>query len=149
MGHLVFLDSLEQCLADSTGKEYLERFLVQSFCAELVEFEKYYKDYKGALSDTERYIVAAIIVKEFLISNAKNELNIKNSDIKHKVLKKIDKIQNNKGSSKKNKNEYPNDLFDPIHSWVIQQIENNSWPKFKQTISSIAYNPGSTQKQHY
>eukprot|EP01083_Nonionella_stella_P089681 250301_1 len=139
MGQLTFLQSLEACLADPTGKEYLERFLIQSFCAELVEFESYYKQYKGALSDTERYILAATIVKLFLTPNAKNELNIKNMQIKQKILKKIDKIQNNKGSSKKNKQEYPSDLFDHIHDWVIQQIESNSWPKFQQTISSIAY----------
>merc|ERR1712130_356083 len=139
MGHLAFLQSLEQCLADPTGKEYLDRFLVQSFCAELVSFEKHYKQYKGAISDTERYIVAATIVKMFLTNNAKNELNIKNNDIKQKILKKVDKIQNNKGSSKKKGTEYPSDLFDPVHSWVVQQIETNSWPKFQQTISSIAY----------
>merc|ERR1712130_863615 len=78
-----------------------DRFLVQSFCAELVSFEKHYKQYKGAISDTERYIVAATIVKMFLTNNAKNELNIKNNDIKQKILKKVDKIQSNKGSSKK------------------------------------------------
>ena len=140
MGHLAFLDSLEQCLADPTGKEYLERFLVQSFCAELVDFEKYYKQYKGALSDTERYILAATIVKKFLTPNAKMELNIKNLEIKHKIIKKIDKIQNNKGSSsKKGKQEYPSELFDTIHNWVTAQITNNSWPKFQQTISSIAF----------
>lgn len=148
MGHLQFLTSLEQCMADPTGKEYLERFLIQSFCAELVEFEKYYKQYKGALSDTERYIVAATIVKNFLTPNAKNELNIKNVELKHKILKKIDKIQNNKGSSKKHKNsEYPADLFDAIHFWVIEQIESNSWPKFKQTIASIAFSPGGATPQ--
>ena len=83
--------------------------------------------------------MAATIVKMFLTSNAKNELNIKNLDIKHKVLKKIDKIQNNKGTKKGNKQEYPSELFDAIHIWVFTQIEQNSWPKFQQTISSIAY----------
>merc|ERR1712154_172178 len=46
-----------------------------------------YKQYKGAISDTERYIVAATIVKMFLTNNAKNELNIKNNDIKQKIIK--------------------------------------------------------------
>ena len=46
---LNFLQSLEECLSDETGLEYLERFLIQSFCAELVYFHRTYKKFRGLI----------------------------------------------------------------------------------------------------
>jgi hypothetical protein len=134
--HLRFLNSLEECLADPVGQEYLTRFLIQSFCGELVEFLNVYKQYRGALSDLERHYLATRIVQEFLTSSSKSELMI-TPELKEKVQRKL--LASHKKAPKGAKVIHlPPDLFDPIYEWVILTLEENPWPKFRKTLLTIA-----------
>jgi hemoglobin-like flavoprotein len=137
---LAFLTSLEDCLSDEIGLEYLERFLTQSFCGELIEFHHMYKKYRGALSDKERYLISVRIVHNFLMPNGDNELNIKDMSMRDQILKRLQKKEKkfNKTKSGSEQIPMPVDMFDPIFEWVMNEIRENTWPKFKTTITSIA-----------
>eukprot|EP01084_Bolivina_argentea_P006005 11360_1 len=55
---LEFLDSLDACLAHKTGREYFERYLEQTFCAEYVIFLRYFDEFKQLGNTQQRYETA-------------------------------------------------------------------------------------------
>ncbi|ETO21309.1 hypothetical protein RFI_15895, partial [Reticulomyxa filosa] len=124
-----FLRSLPDCLEDSLGREYLFRFLVQSFSGDLISFYERFKDFRGAVTESERKQIGSRLVMEFLTPDAKRELMI-SQDIKNKIMIKWKKIENKA-------KEIPADIFDPLYEWMITTIQDNSWLLFKSTLENL------------
>ena len=71
-----FLQSLRICLASSIGREYLYRFLQQTFCDEIAIFLQSLSKFKIQSSEKERFMVARDIVKNSIEPTATFAVNI-------------------------------------------------------------------------
>ena len=71
-----FLQSLHICLESNIGREYLYRYLQQTFCDEIAIFLQSVKKFKKQTSDKERFMVARDIVKNSIEPAATFAVNI-------------------------------------------------------------------------
>eukprot|EP01084_Bolivina_argentea_P175980 304615_1 len=71
-----FLANLDACLKCTIGKEYLYRYLAQTWCDEMVIFEQSMRRFKQAMSDKERFMIARDITKTCIKPTASFALNL-------------------------------------------------------------------------
>jgi len=143
---LEFLDSLDACLAHQTGREYFERYLEQTFCAEYVSFLRSFDEFKQLGNSQQRYEKAQeIYINNFHINApAPIELN-KKEHIQHindldLSLKQYSKAINLHIQQQSDNNTEPvlnENLLDALYADVKLIIEENSWDKFHAGIYSI------------
>ena len=76
MKDLPFLQSLPVCLASNIGREYLYRYLQQTFCDEIAIFLQSLAKFKIQSSDKERFMIARDIVKNSIDPSATFAVNI-------------------------------------------------------------------------
>ena len=140
---LEFLDSLDACLAHSTGREYFERYLEQTFCAEYVVFLKAFDEFKQLGNSQQRFEKAnQIYLKNFHI-NAEAPIELNKEQNKHITTLKLEleKYQNSLKQHNDDNNQklyqLNENLLDNIYADVKQLIEEQSWDKFHTGIYSI------------
>eukprot|EP01084_Bolivina_argentea_P264399 447862_1 len=71
-----FLKNLNVCLDSSIGKEYLYRYLAQTWCDEIAVFIKSISRFKKLMTDKERFFVAKEITKTSINATATFCLNL-------------------------------------------------------------------------
>lgn len=71
-----FLQSLRTCLSSNIGREYMYRYLQQTFCDEIAIFLQSLAKFRIQLSDKERFMVARDIVKNSIEPAATFAVNI-------------------------------------------------------------------------
>ncbi len=83
---LEFLDSLEICLAHPTGRDYLERYLEQTFSPEYVEFLKSFDEFKKLRSPVQRWEKAMEIYENNFAVNARARIDLEDFSVANRVL---------------------------------------------------------------
>jgi len=164
---LEFLDSLDACLAHSTGREYFERYLEQTFCAEYVSFLRSFDEFKQLGNAQQRYEKAReIYLNHFdihahaLIDFQTDEQRQHLQDLQAKFQEYEESLnavldaennanmvdventdsdngQNNAVAERPQIVQLNDNLLDALYSDVKQIIEENSWDKFHAGIYSI------------
>eukprot|EP01083_Nonionella_stella_P262891 893504_1 len=138
---LEFLDSLDACLAHKTGREYFERYLEQTFCAEYVSFLRAFDEFKQIGNTQQRYEKAKEIYNCNFDINSEAPIELNTKEQNENITKLKDELEKYQNSLNNNENEeqyeLPENLFDCVYADVKQIIEENSWDKFHQGIYSI------------
>eukprot|EP00484_Ammonia_sp_Unknown_P020854 CAMPEP_0197029000 /NCGR_PEP_ID=MMETSP1384-20130603/8548_1 /TAXON_ID=29189 /ORGANISM="Ammonia sp." /LENGTH=452 /DNA_ID=CAMNT_0042458091 /DNA_START=56 /DNA_END=1414 /DNA_ORIENTATION=+ len=122
------LNNLEDCLNDEEGIQYLELYMSQQFCVELILF---YKDCRAfqmhfaCLSEQQR--MGQEIMTKYFDSTAECEINISYS-AKETVKEKLNKHQN----------VFAADIFDECLQEVTDLIRTNIWHGFRGSIQKMA-----------
>jgi len=135
---LEFLDSLDACLAHSTGREYFERYLEQTFCAEYVLFLRAFDEFKQLGNSQQRYEKAKQIYLTNFHINAQAPIELNNKLQKENINKLIVKLDSFDNQQIDNQQiELNENLLDDIYADVKEIIEQQSWDKFHAGIYSI------------
>lgn len=74
--HIVFLQSLDKCLGSNIGREYLYRYLSQTWCEELAIFLQSLHRFKTQICPKARFMIARNICKTSIQSYATFTINI-------------------------------------------------------------------------
>ena len=139
---LEFLDSLDACLAHSTGREYFERYLEQTFCAEYVLFLRSFDEFKQLGNSQQRFEKAKQIYQTNFHISAQAPIDLNNKKQKENI-NKLSNILNTYNNNNNNNNQnnqqisLNENLLDDIYADVKSIIEQQSWDKFHAGIYSI------------
>lgn len=71
-----FIKDLSQCLNSTIGREYLYRFLQQTWCDEIAIFLQIIAKFKKQLTPVQRFMIARDIIRTSIITKATFTLNI-------------------------------------------------------------------------
>jgi len=139
---LEFLDSLDACLAHSTGREYFERYLEQTFCAEYVLFLRAFDEFKQLGNSQQRYEKAKQIYLTNFHINAQAPIELNNKLQQENIDKLMEKLdyfdkQQQDQQQQQQQIELNENLLDDIYADVKEIIEQQSWDKFHAGIYSI------------
>eukprot|EP01083_Nonionella_stella_P040097 109020_1 len=132
--HIPFLQSLEKCLQSPIGTEYLERFLSQTWCDELVIFLQSLKRFKRLVTNKERFIVAREIIKHSIDPIATFSLNL-SYEIRGKMLYDMTLLEGK--FAQQEDFEVSVDFFEEIEKDVLRLIINNHWQRFVKDIETL------------
>jgi len=126
-----FLKDLDICLQSEIGREYLFRFLTQTWCDEIVIFLKLLARFKKLPSNKERFMVAREINKTSIEPTAEFSLNI-SFETRCNMLAEIKVLD--KKFMLKEALEIPVNLFEDAELEVFKLIRSNQWNKFVDSI---------------
>ena len=87
-----FLENLDVCLKSNIGKEYLYRYLAQTWCDEIAIFLQSLTRFKSLTSIKERFIVARDITKASIHPSAAFTLNL-SYETRLNALQKMDGLK--------------------------------------------------------
>eukprot|EP01083_Nonionella_stella_P164945 547553_1 len=139
---LEFLDSLDACLAHKTGREYFERYLEQTFCAEYVSFLRAFDEFKQLGNSQQRYEKAKTIYIANFRGDSEAPIELNTEEQREHIVElkqELDKYQEvlNNDTEEEQSIELHESLLDVLYADVKQIIEENSWDKFHSGIYSI------------
>ena len=96
---------------------YFRKYTDSIFSSENINFYEKVQEYKSKIEENERIEFAKEILKKFLFSNSKEEIN-SNQDI---IMKVLNKIENNSFSI---------DLFDELEYDILNLMKRETYHKF-------------------
>eukprot|EP01083_Nonionella_stella_P213771 770703_1 len=129
-----FLANLETCLKSSIGREYLYRYLAQTWCEEIAIFSKNLYRFKKQMSDKERFMVAREITKSSIQPTATFCLNLSYENRVNAINKM--KATNERFLSKETF-EVSTDFFADVERETYRLIMDNHWKKFVHDIETL------------
>eukprot|EP01083_Nonionella_stella_P058237 152600_1 len=133
--HIPFLKNLNTCLTSSIGREYLFRYLSQTWCDEIVLFFKSLQRFKHLMSDKERFFVAREITKHSIDSLATFTLNL-SYEQRAQALQDMAQLEA-KYANQTVMFEVPITLFEEIERELLNLISATHWIKFVDNIKTL------------
>eukprot|EP01084_Bolivina_argentea_P088693 160124_1 len=129
-----FLKDLDTCLKSTIGKEYLYRYLSQTYCDEFVVFLKAVFRFKNLLSDRERFMVARAICKASINQAAAFSLNLSYAN-RMNILNKMEVLQTQFLANQSF--QIKNDFFSEVEYEIHKLVLDNHWVKFMREIKLL------------
>lgn len=129
-----FLKNLDTCLQCTVGKEYLYRFLRQTWCDEMVIFDKTLSRFKTASGDKARFMIAREIVKTCIEPSAAFAINI-SYECRSNMLKSMRSLEEKFAS--KEELIVPITLFVNVETETRKLILRNHWSQFVESIQIL------------
>jgi len=129
-----FLQSLDACLSSEIGREYLFRYLAQTWCDEMVIFLQTLSRFKALPSEKERFMVAREIVKTCIRPSATFALNISYENRTNTLyaMKALEQT-----FTAKEPLSVPVTLFANVEAEVNKLLLDNHWVKFVDGIQVL------------
>mmetsp|Transcript_66048 Transcript_66048/g.105109 ORF Transcript_66048/g.105109 Transcript_66048/m.105109 type:complete len:424 (-) Transcript_66048:201-1472(-) len=121
------LGKLEDCLNDEEGIQYLELYMAQQFCVELILFYKDYRRFKNCASNEQRQQIGSDMMSKYIDRSAECEINVSYG---HKAM--IYYVLS------ENQNVFSNDIFDECCAECLELMRTNIWTGFKDSILKMA-----------
>jgi len=138
-----FLKSLKICMESQIGREYLYRYLQQTFCDEIVIFLEWMNKFRKQTSDKERFMVARDIVKNSIESEATFSINV-SYETRQNALSAMKAFENT--FSEKSDLKVDANLFLPVETEIFKLINDNHWIRFTQTFKNVDSGSGDAQE---
>lgn len=142
-----FLTSFNTCLDNEIGREYLYRYLGQTYCSEIVIFLQLYQEYNEIFSGHhhEKLLKAKQIASISLCSSSEFPINVSyatNEEFWNR-LKQCEK------DYETNNDNFTIDplLFDTVWDEVTKLILNNHWSEFCNTVKRMQRQQNSVLNQ--
>jgi len=129
-----FLKSLNVCLQSNIGKEYLYRYLQQTWCDEIVIFWKTLSRFKALPSDKERFMVARDIIKTCIEPSAEFSLNLCYEN-RANTLSAMQELE--KSFATKTALTVPTTLFMAVEEEVCKLVMDNHFKNFVESIQIL------------
>eukprot|EP00484_Ammonia_sp_Unknown_P011567 CAMPEP_0197056168 /NCGR_PEP_ID=MMETSP1384-20130603/80143_1 /TAXON_ID=29189 /ORGANISM="Ammonia sp." /LENGTH=269 /DNA_ID=CAMNT_0042490049 /DNA_START=426 /DNA_END=1235 /DNA_ORIENTATION=- len=129
-----FLQNLTVCLQSNIGKEYLYRYLQQTWCDEMVIFLQTLSRFKSLPSDKERFMAARDIVKTCIEASAAFALNV-SYETRSNTLHAMATLE--KAFTAKQSLVIPVSLFSDVEKEIYKLILDNHWIAFVQSIQLL------------
>jgi len=129
-----FLKNLDVCLSSEIGREYLFRYLAQTWCDEMVIFLQTLSRFKALPSEKERFMVAREIVKTCIRPSATFALNISYENRTNTLyaMKALEQT-----FTAKEPLSVPVTLFANVEAEVNKLLLDNHWVKFVDGIQVL------------
>eukprot|EP00484_Ammonia_sp_Unknown_P019064 CAMPEP_0197030852 /NCGR_PEP_ID=MMETSP1384-20130603/9995_1 /TAXON_ID=29189 /ORGANISM="Ammonia sp." /LENGTH=407 /DNA_ID=CAMNT_0042460277 /DNA_START=1 /DNA_END=1224 /DNA_ORIENTATION=+ len=129
-----FLKGLDVCLQSNIGKEYLYRYLQQTWCDEMVIFLQTLSRFKSMTCDKERFMVARDIIKTCIEPSAAFAVNI-SYECRENALRTMRALEQKFAT--KQSLVIPESLFEEVEHQVIKLILENHWIPFNESIQML------------
>eukprot|EP01084_Bolivina_argentea_P310553 537414_1 len=121
------LDKLEDCLDDKEGRLYLQMYMKQQFCVELMLFYHDYRRFKGVVGGVQRQLIGKEIIEKYISATCACEINV-SWVAKSEVYNRLD-VDSGVFSA---------DIFDNCAKQCVELIRYNRWTAFKRSILKLA-----------
>eukprot|EP00484_Ammonia_sp_Unknown_P027508 CAMPEP_0197032240 /NCGR_PEP_ID=MMETSP1384-20130603/10964_1 /TAXON_ID=29189 /ORGANISM="Ammonia sp." /LENGTH=473 /DNA_ID=CAMNT_0042461871 /DNA_START=36 /DNA_END=1457 /DNA_ORIENTATION=- len=121
------LNRLQDCLQDDEAMVYLELYMKQQFCVELLMFYKDFRRFKSCPSGLDRQDIGDEMMRKYFGPAAECEINVSYCE-----------IENVRQTLKGNHHIFTEDIFDGCCNECVEMIRNNVWYGFKRSIMKMA-----------
>jgi len=137
LSSLYFLQSLDMCLVDEIGSEYMYHFLNQSFCTEITKFLKLYNSFKhcNASSHRLKYNISLKIYSTCISDSSQYQINVPFGTYQQ-IKSDINQLKEQYVADVNALN-VSNDIFDVAYEQIKRLIIQNHWCNFKHVLHAV------------
>mmetsp|Transcript_22051 Transcript_22051/g.35386 ORF Transcript_22051/g.35386 Transcript_22051/m.35386 type:complete len:391 (-) Transcript_22051:185-1357(-) len=121
------LNSLEKCLQDRQAKVYLELYMKEHFCLELMLFYQDCQRYNACSANELRQQIGSEMMAKYMQSMAECEINVSHI-AKRRVRQQL----------KQNGGVFVEHLFDECLTECVELMRDNIWSSFRSSILRMA-----------
>lgn len=129
-----YLENVKTCLASPIGREYLFRYLQQTWCDEIVIYLQSMMKFKNQTTDKGRFMIARNIIDVSIEPNSNLAINV-SYETRQNALMMMQEFENK--FMNKIEFEMSYDVFNDVTNEIYKLILENHWHKFVKSIKNI------------